>query len=375
MANKEISRWRLLLGQDSDGVLQAELSPTERSVDNALHAVYGGKGSLSPSSPSVARWLGDIRQYFPSSVVSVLQRDAIDRLNLTTLLLEPEVMQSVTPDVHLVATLLSLKSLIPSKSKETARRVVQNVVEELLRKWDAPTRQAVLGSISKSTRTRRPRHADINWHETIKKNLRHYQPQYSTIIPQDLVGYGRRRRAAKDIVLCIDQSGSMGTSVVYSAIFGAVLASLPAVRTQMVVFDTAVVDLTEDLRDPVDLLFGVQLGGGTDIHKALSYCAQSIQRPADTIAILISDLFEGGDQPKMRSVAASMVQSGVNLIVLLALNDDGSPCYDRDNAAFFSQLGCPVFACTPDKFPDLMAVALSKGDVAQWAGSNDIKLS
>lgn len=255
-----------------------------------------------------------------------------------------------------------------------ARQVVRKVVEELMRRLSQPMRQAITGSINRSARNRRPRHNEINWNATIQKNLKHYQPEYKTIIPEVRIGYGRKQTALKDIVLCLDQSGSMGASVVYSGIFGSVMASIPAVSTKMVVFDTAVVDLTEDLKDPVDLLFGVQLGGGTDIDKALGYCKQIIRRPTDTILILVTDLYEGGHVDGMRKRAAEIVASGVQLIVLLALNDDGAPGYDHENAAYLAGLGVPVFACTPDKFPDLMATALSRQDVQAWAAKEDLTL-
>jgi uncharacterized protein with von Willebrand factor type A (vWA) domain len=223
-------------------------------------------------------------------------------------------------------------------------------------------------------RNRRPRHNEVNWHLTIQKNLQHYQPAYKTIIPETLIGYGRKRSALKEVVLCLDQSGSMGTSVVYSGIFGAVMASIPALKTQMVVFDTAVADLTEELQDPVELLFGVQLGGGTDINAALKYCGQIISRPTDTVLVLITDLFEGGDEKNMRKRFTDLATAGVQVIVLLALNDEGAPSYDHENAQFLANLGIPVFACSPDKFPDMMAMALSKQDVAQWAAKEDIVL-
>ena len=206
------------------------------------------------------------------------------------------------------------------------------------------------------------------------KNLKHYQPEYKTIIPEIKIGYGRKRSSLKDVVLCIDQSGSMGTSVVYSGIFGSVMASIPTIKTKMVVFDTAVADLTEELTDPVELLFGVQLGGGTDINAALTYCKQIIPKPLDTVLVLITDLYEGGSEAEMRKRAIELTQAGVQVIVLLALNDDGAPGYDHGNAQFLSNLGIPVFACTPDKFPDLMSTALSKQDINQWAAKEDIVL-
>lgn len=228
--------------------------------------------------------------------------------------------------MHLVLQLLALKNILPNKTKETARAVVQKVVDELKRKLEQPTRQAVLGSLNRAARNRRPRHNEIDWHRTIRANLRHYQPEYRTVIPETRIGFGRRRSSLRDIVLCVDQSGSMATSVVFAGVFSAVLASLPAVSTKMVVFDTAVVDLSDKLADPVDVLFGTQLGGGTDINQALAYCQGLIRQPQETILVLISDLFEGGDAKEMLKHVATLVASGVQVIGLLALNDEARRC-------------------------------------------------
>ena len=192
------------------------------------------------------------------------------------------------------------------------------------------------------------------------------------MIAEKLVGHGRKRSSLRDIVLCVDQSGSMATSVVYSGIFGAVLASIRAVSTRMVVFDTAVVDLTDDLHDPVDLLFGTQLGGGTNINRALAYCQGVITRPQQTIFVLITDLYEGGDAREMLKRAAALVASGVQMVCLLALNDQGAPIYHEGHAAALAGLGVPTFACTPDLFPDLMAAAIQRRDLNLWAAQNDI---
>lgn len=345
-------------------------------MDKTLSALYDGErqGGLGASSPNVSRWLGDIRSFFPNTVVQVMQKDALKRLNLTQMLLEKEMLENVEADVHLVATLMTLSRVIPDKTKDTARQVVRKVVDELVKQLAQPTQQAITGSLNRSARNRRPKHNEINWHLTIQKNLKHYQPAYKTIIPETRIGYGRKRSSLKDVVLCLDQSGSMGTSVVYSGIFGSVMASIPAVKTKMVVFDTAVADLTEELTDPVELLFGVQLGGGTDINLALTYCQQIITRPTDTVLILITDLFEGGDEAGMRKRAVELAAAGVQVVVLLALNDDGAPAYDHGNAQFLSNLGIPVFACTPNKFPALMAAALSKQDIGLWASKEDIVL-
>ncbi len=380
-------RWRLLLGNTAN--LTPELSATDMGMDAALAALYNQgegeedgmgrskskstRGGLGSSAPKVSRWLGDIRQYFPTSVVRVLQKDAYQRLNLEQMLLEPEMLQAVEPDVHLVSTLISLNHLMPAKTKETARIVVRKVVDELERRLAGRMQQAVTGSLNKASRNRRPKRAqDIDWGRTIRANLQHYLPEYNTIIPQNLIGYGRQRQSLKDIILCVDQSGSMASSVVYASLFAAVLASIKAVSTQLVVFDTAVVDLTPMLDDPVDVLFGTQLGGGTDINKALSYCQGLIRRPEDTIVILISDLFEGGNNTELLKRTATLLGSGIQMISLLALADDGAPCFDARNAAEFTALGSPTFACTPDLFPDLMAAALNKQDISVWAAQQGI---
>lgn len=373
-------RWRLILGGGEADGIGCTLSGMEQGIDNCLAAVYGDgangggrRGSLGGSAPNVTRWLGDIRQYFPSSVVRVIQQDAIERLGLRQLLLEPEVLQAVEADIHLVATLISLKSVIPAKTKDTARQVVNKVVEDLLRRLQQPMQQAVKGALNRAVRNNRPRLQEIDWNRTIRANIKNYLPEYNTIVPDKLVGYGRKRSALKEVVLCIDQSGSMAPSVVYSSIFAAVMASIPALSTKMVVFDTSIVDLTEELHDdPVDLLFGLQLGGGTDINRAIGYCQGLISRPDDTVFILISDLYEGGNANEMLKRTAQLVLSGVQVISLLALSDEGAPFYDHDMAAKFATLGVPTFACTPDQFPELMANALMKQDLGQWAAKEGI---
>jgi Mg-chelatase subunit ChlD len=374
---ERLRRWRLVLGgpaQEGLGMGTGALTGADRGMDDVLSALYDGERSagLGGSSPNVTRWLGDIRTYFPSTAVRVMQQDALERLNLTQMLLQPEMLEQVDADVHLVATLLSLSRVIPDKTKDTARAVVRKVVEELERKLASPMQQAIRGSLNRATRSYRPRASEIDWHRTIRANLKNYQPDRGTIIAEKLVGYGHKRSTLRDIVLCVDQSGSMASSVVYAGIFGAVLASIRAVSTRMVVFDTSVVDLTEDLQDPVDLLFGTQLGGGTDINRALAYCQQIITRPAQTILVLITDLYEGGNTQEMLRRAGEIAASGAQIVCLLALSDKGAPSFDQRNAATLAGMGIPSFACTPDLFPDLMAATIQKRDLGLWAARNDI---
>jgi Mg-chelatase subunit ChlD len=277
-------------------------------------------------------------------------------------------LESVEPDVHLVGTLLSLNHLMPETTKATARQVVAKVVADVERRIAQRTRAAVSGALNRAARTRRPKTRDIDWNRTIAANLSRYQPEHRTVIPERLVGYGRRQQVvAKDVVLAIDQSGSMAASVVYASVFGAVLASMRALKTSLVVFDTAVVDLTDQLSDPVDVLFGTQLGGGTDINRAIAYCQGLVTRPRDTIFVLISDLYEGGIRDEMLARMATLAADGVTVVALLALSDEGAPGYDHEHAATLADLGIPAFACTPDAFPELLALAIEGGDVTAWA--------
>ncbi|MFF9499503.1 VWA domain-containing protein [Streptomyces sp. NPDC014656] len=374
--DERLRRWRLVLGGAAAEGTGRALSGTDAAMDAALAALYDGpdgpdgrgdrgggerKGGLGGSAPSVARWLGDIRRYFPRPVVRVMQRDAIDRLGLATLLLEPETLEAVEPDVHLVGTLLSLREALPETTRETARAVVRKVVADLEARLASRTRTAVTGALDRTVRISRPRHRDIDWDRTLRANLKHYLPEHRTVVPERLIGHGRASRAVrKEIVLCVDQSASMAASVVYASVFGAVLASLRAVATRLVVFDTSVVDLTDALDDPVDVLFGTRLGGGTDINRALAHCQSRITRPADTVVVLVSDLYEGGIRGELLRRVAAMKASGVTFVALLALSDEGEPAHDREHAAALAALGVPAFACTPDLFPEVMAAALER---------------
>lgn len=372
--DERLKKWRLILGQDADSKGETTLASELQAMDGVLEALYASDrtGGLSDSSPQVNRWLGDIRTYFPTSVVQIMQRDALERLGLKRMLLEPELLESLQPDIHLVGTLLSLNNILPQQTRETARTVVRKVVEELEEKLRNPLLEALKGALHRSVRNRNPKLPEIDWHRTIRANLKHYQSELKTIIPEQLIGYGRKGHSLKHVILLIDQSSSMASSVVYSSVFGAVMASLRSLKTHYVVFSTSVVDLTEELNDPVDLLFGTQLGGGTDIAKALGYVQQLVQQPADTILVTITDLYEGYNESLALERYAALKTSGVQVISLLSLNDQGAPDYNRDFAAQLATLDIPSFACTPDLFADLMAAAIKREDIQAWMGRHGV---
>ena len=350
----------------------AALEGDDARIDAALGALYdreatdrgrraGGcrAGGLGRSAPGVVRWLGDIRRYFPTPVVQVLQRDAVERLDLRRLMLEPELLRAVEPDIGLVTMLVELNKVLPDETRATARQVIAQVLAEIERRLDDQTRRAVRGALARATRTNRPRPGDIDWPHTIEANLRHWLPEQRTIVPERLIGHGRRQQSlARDIVIAVDQSGSMADSVVYASLFAGVLARLPTLRTTFLAFDTSITDLTPFLHDPVEVLFGVQLGGGTDIASALTYCTQVIQRPRRSVLFLVSDLFEGGNGDLMRRRVAELVASGVTVVVLLALSDEGTPAHDHAHAAALAALGATVLSTTPAEFPELLASTL-----------------
>ena len=386
---ERLRRWRMVLGAGDDESPDGtgiDLEGDDRQMDACLSALYDAPpssgqrgrsskrtGGLGASAPNIARWLGDIRTYFPAGVVQVMQRDAIDRLDLQRMLLEPEMLAAIEPDVHLVATLLSLQHLLPETTRATARMVVGKVVAGLQERLAEPTLQAVRGALARSSRVHRPRHSDIDWDRTVRANLAHYQPELKTVVPHRLIGYSRRASAMRrDVIIAIDQSASMSDSVVYASVFGAALASMRSLQTHLVAFDTSVADLTEQIHDPVDVLFGIQLGGGTDINQAMAYCQSLVTRPADTVMILISDLYEvtsGGD---FVARIAAMARRGVTCIALLALSDDGAPSFDHAAASALAELGVPAFACTPTAFPDLLAAAINRRDLRDWAGQEGL---
>lgn len=360
-------RWRMILGQSEAPGSEPELDGDTQAMDETMAALYDfpeRKGGLGDSAPQLRQWLGDIQTYFPSSVVQLMQRDALQRLGLARMLQEPDLLNLVIPDAHLVSVLLSLSRALPDETREGARILVNRYVEELLKRLEAPLLQSVRGSLYRLTQTRKPELGEIDWHRTIYANLRHYQPEWKTIIPERLLGRRRNARQVHELFLLVDQSGSMGPSVVHAGILGAVLASLPSLQTRLIAFDTQVADLSAFLDDPVALLFAAHLGGGTHIGQALAYAHQQIEQPRQTTLVLISDLAEGADPDTMFAHFDALLRYGVQVIVLLSLDDHGTPSYDKPHAHVLAQMNIPVFACTPDRFPDLMAAALERRPLA-----------
>lgn len=380
----QLQRWRLILGNKSQESLNnmcsggCGLSDAQLEMDEALAAIYDetegeGKGrrsaGLEGSSPRLAKWLGDIRTYFTEDVVAVIQQDAIERKGMQQLLFEPELLKNVQPNVQMVGTLMSLRGQIPERTKETARMVVQAVVDQIKLAIEQQIRQAVAGAMNRNEHSPIPNANSIDWKWTIGRNLKNYNADLGTIIPERVWFYSRAQQTNNwTVIVDMDQSGSMADSVVYGAVCGSIFASLPALDTHVVAFDTEVVNLSEQCGDdPVDMLFGVQLGGGTDINKSVAYCEQFITDPSQTLFVLLTDLYEGGNEAQLVRRMQDMVESGVRAICLLALSDSGIPCYDDRLAKKLSALGIPCFGCTPQKLPELLEGALRGVDLMALA--------
>lgn len=381
---QELQRWRLILGQESENRLSSmnmpALSEEQSLMDSALAAIYnrsenGGFGSSGsgkggghgPSNPQISRWLGDVRTLFDKEIVKIIQNDAVNRCGLKQLIFEPELLENTEPDINLASTILTLKDMIPKRSKDSVRAFIKKIVEDINKRLEQDIRRAVTAAVNKRAHSPIPSAAALDYRMTIRRNLKHWSPELGTLVPEKFYFFDRGSKTAANkwtVILDIDQSGSMGESVIYSSVVSCILASMSALKTRVVAFDTNIVDLTEKSGDPVDLLYGFQLGGGTDIDKSVKYCQQFIENPRKTLFFLISDLEEGGNRAAFVRRMEEIKASGVTLVCLLALADHGKPYYDERMAQKLSGMGIPCFACSPQKLPDLLGQVLRGGTLS-----------
>lgn len=385
MENMErIARWRLILGSDSQqrfSQMDSNMSLTaeQELMDQALAAIYGngkeGFGQPSrgaghgPSSPQLSKWLGDVRTLFEKDLVTVIQTDAMERCGLKQLLFEPELLENLEPDISLASTILLLKDQVPKRSKESVRAFIEKIVEKINKLLEQDIKRAVTAAINRRQHSPIPSAAALDFQYTIRRNLKNYSPALNTIVPERFYFFDRTTSSAANrwtVILDIDQSGSMGESVIYSSIMSCILASMASLKTRIVAFDTSIVDLTEKSDDPVDLLFGFQLGGGTDIDKSVAYCQQFIENPIKTLFFLITDLEEGGNRAALLRRLAEIKSSGATAVCLLAIADGGRPYYDAQMAQRVSSLGIPCFACNPELLPQLLERAFRGQDLAAF---------
>ncbi len=354
------SRWRLILGADADPNQQVPLEKEEKELEELLSSVYSGESGkqFGRSAPKIRSWLEGIRRHFSNDIVQLMQRDALERRGVTEMLLEPELLEKIEPNAQMVAAILQLQELLPDKTKATARQLVRKLSHEVEKKLRPSIQNAVQRTKGQRSRRIAPGEAQIDWKKTILRNLKNYQPSVQTIVPEHWYGF-RKGVKLPEVYILIDKSESMMTSAVYASIIGAVLASLKSIETHLIFFDTEIHDLTGKYQDPVDILFSVPMGGGTDIAYAVMYVGQKMKRPKSSLLFLISDLFECGDRKELVHQCQNLLSRGCKILSLLCLDDKGRPEYDAGIAHQLTGLKIPCFACNPDLFPEVLEAELN----------------
>lgn len=371
--NEDVKRrWRLSLGRYADKSLGAP-SGRDGQLDKTLDYLYSreykkrgiqhgkkGLGSLDPTQMSAINWLGQVQSLFPESVCKVLQDHALDRYELSDLLNDPKTLESLEPNKNLLKVLLGFHDRAQPEIKEKLRAVADSVIKEIMQKLKADVERAFSGRRNRFRRSNIASAANFDWRATLRVNLKTYNLEKKQIIAEQLRFNAReKRRLPWTVILCVDQSGSMTDSLIYSAVMAAILSGLPRINVKMVLFDTSVVDVSDRLTDPLDTLLSVQLGGGTDIGKAVSYCEQFVENGDRTVFALITDFCEGASPRALYASVARLSEARVRLMGLAALDDSGMSYHDEAIAGRLVQLGMKVAAMTPDHFADWLAEIMS----------------
>ena len=372
--NEKAKRWRLILGSESEEGLNnavgsnINLSSEEEIMSSALESIYRtdkndyfkGKAGNGVSSMKLSKWLCDIRKVFDSEMVKVIEGDAIRKKGLTSLLYEKEFLEEASPDINMASTLLTFKNAVPDKRKDSAREYIERVVEDINNKLESELERAVSTALNRREHKNFGTARSIDFNYTIRRNLKNYNTEIAAVIPERMYFYDTITKKNKwNVIVDIDQSGSMGPSVINSTIMGCILSKMAALKTRIVSFDTQIIDLTELYDDPIDMLFGVQLGGGTDIYKSLCYCEQFIENPEKTIFFLISDLEEWGSKGKLLNKIKFFKESGVKFVCMLALDDGGTPYYCKSTAKSIASMDIPVFVASPKMLPEILEKIIS----------------
>ncbi len=379
---KALLRWRLVLGEEAEGAdasfslaTLVELAGDEgdegEALDQAMEFVYGrqkGKSALN-----VPEWLSRVRRFFKDDVVALVQKDAMDRKGLTRLLFEPETLPHLEKNVDLVATLVSMRGLVPDEAKDAARQIIREVVEGLKKELETETRTAIYGALRRNAHSPLKLARNLDYRRTIRKNLRTWDQAKKRLVPETISFFANQRKQRDwEIILLVDQSGSMAVSCVYSAIMASIFASLDVLATRLVLFNhEEVVDMTPVLTDPVEVLFTAQLGGAEDYNRALRYAEETyLKRPDKTILILLTDLFHtAGSNPEFVERMRALVESKVKTLVLLKLSDAGKPSFNHELAKELVALGVHCFGATPALLVDIMARIMRNEDIADLTGT------
>jgi Mg-chelatase subunit ChlD len=363
-----IRKWRLILGKTNEEGNIDELDSEDQEIDKAVGALYQPDlyGDLQGKSPKVQKWLADIKNHFPSDQVTIMQKDALEKLDLIQLLQERELIDNLIPDINLASNILSMKHLIPDDVKSAARTIIEKIASKFSKEIGFSLVEKTRGALNYSIRTRKPKFKEINWTQTIKSNLKNYEQSVDAIILKQLLGNKPKGKSFDRIYLLVDQSYSMTGSLIYAGLTAGILSRLPALNVHLILFSNEVVDVTEQLSDPVELLFGLQLGGGTDIHKACAYTNKQLDQPTKSVLILISDLFEGGSEEGALAELLDMQKKGAKVVCIPSLSDESKPSFDKNFAQRIRNIDIPVFNCSPSRIPDLFNTLLKNGDLKSF---------
>jgi len=370
---EELNRWRLVLGSFSNDSLSGEMGATGfdyKEIDDLLEFLYGREydedrgtkrqeGGLGPSQMLVPDWIRKIRRIFPKTVSERLENEALDRYQLTEILNDKSVLESMEPSMKLLKNILALKGRMQGEVLQTAKKIVRKVAEDLTKKLENDIHKRFTGRLNRlqSTAFRHSKNFDLN--KTLRKNLKHYDKNLKTIIPQQLYFNPKIKRYNPwHIVICIDQSGSMLESVIYSAIMAGIFSRLPILSVKLAVFDTEIVDITGYVDDPVEALMSIHLGGGTNIGKALSYCESIIETPARTILITVTDLYDGAGYTQMYAAAKRIIESGTKFFVLTGMDTESKGMIDINAGKKMVGLGAKVATLTPNALAVWIAEAI-----------------
>ncbi len=338
-------------------------------MDDVLDYLYGREygeergvreGGLGSSVLTVPRWITKIRELFPKNTVEVLEKHALNRYKLTELLTDKQILEKLEPNVELLKSILQTKHLMKGEVLDTARRIVKEVAEEIKNRLEAEIKTSIMGRIDKNSSGHVKSARNIDFKKTIRKNLKNFDTEQNRLVV-DSVYFNRRVKLYNPwrVIIAVDESGSMLDSVIHSAVMAGIFAKLPMLQTNLIIFDTEVLDLSGYVDDPVQTLMSIQLGGGTNIAGALQYCYALMENPYRTMVVMVTDLCEGGAREVMFSRARDIIESGARLIILTSLNAEAVPVYDRKAAEYMVSLGADVAALTPEGLAKWIAQIIS----------------
>lgn len=363
-----VNRWRLVLGGLSDRALSfggsARDIRTFEDMESLLDYLYGNaqgedvriggrSGGNGGSVLSAAEWITKVRRLFPKETTDVLEKHALDEFHMTELITDKKVLEKLEPDMDLLKSILQLKHLMKGDVLEAAKKIAEKVAEQLREKLENSIRRSILGRLDRNSSS--PVHSarNLDIRKTIRRNLKHYDTKREQLVLQDVYFSSRvKKYSTWRVIIAIDESGSMMGSVIYSAVMAQILSRLPFADIRLVIFDTSVVDLSGEAEDPAQVLMSVQLGGGTDIGKALRYCEGLIETPHRTCVLVVTDLYEGAPERHLLNTSRNILESGAKLNFLTALDEEANPAFDRNLGQKLADMGAFVGALTPEQLGD-----------------------